>query len=1108
MVMYGGVSLAIYMNGVTQEFFRMARGCGVYKLIKWLTDSELVVDIVSGTSAGGVNGIYFCYAMANGLDFAAMSQLWRDSGDIQKLLREPNAKLADCQSLLNGDWYLARLEEAFRTMPAYTPGPGDDLSTTGEMDLFVTGTDVDGEVYTVFDDSGHSIDVKDHRSVFWLKHRPGRKAPFQRSEQTNGALAKLARITSCFPAAFQAVHVTLGQTQAGNNHQARVDHKLQQWGQVGREAYFLDGGILDNKPFTHTIRAIFAHPATCPVERILCYVDPDPERFPDRSAHEPDFLGAALDGSFGIPSYQSIAEDLRLIAEHNAQVDRYWHVCKDLRGKLQSAPGQTLPAGAGIPNNIPKAQQLVYARSRMARLGMRAVRGLASRAGQKYQLTPGERQKVKELVDILISLPADPGGEGHREVLTDARSLQRFDVYFRLRRLYHLAFRISEEMEGPKNQPDYASVPGLPVIWGKLNRRIQILEIVQHWMEFLMDRLIDGGRADWRTKEGEDVWGDLRWYMELFLHNARNVAIQPDPNGLRTFYEGLGKEAHAVLRISRNGAGFQEKFSGLLELTDQREEALFAGEGFDVCFPMLRAEYLNFVALDAFVYPMEFVSDLRSTESIRTLRISPVDAQHGFSDRPIEGKLAGATLKHFGGFFKRSWRSNDILWGRLDAISELTEAIVTRERMERIAERPYLRHKVRDRFTDPAIMQALFPHSSPDCVNEIHNWIVSLLDDDVEEAKRNIRAESFDEKLGLLTQMAQLEILLEGLPMVIGDAALEQAEWNRFHVPLKEVGIWSDEQILRKARPLSRFDGPNAQGEQSLCGKLADWTRQDASRTARLWHSLGPSGARLAWWNQRARPGDVTNGERTIRAAIAQSYRDLAKIKPFKKFLPARGFVDPSIAAVAADKFGRAIVADWNEDDPAPKPVLSKVGEFFRREYRVGSENVAAGIPVLVLAEIFTRALLVLRNCLLRSLNQDTRSKITGRMLFRVFFDWPLRTAYWLSRVGGREPVLLSVFEGVITALSVLALILSAMGRHEILLSGTAAPMHWLLLVMLPLAVLIVQFLRWHSNAILRALTLLGLIAVVAIFHHWLVKLPFALGKAIQAACCAFRASI
>ena len=40
LVMYGGVSLAVYINGVANELFRASRGRGVYRLLKELTDSD------------------------------------------------------------------------------------------------------------------------------------------------------------------------------------------------------------------------------------------------------------------------------------------------------------------------------------------------------------------------------------------------------------------------------------------------------------------------------------------------------------------------------------------------------------------------------------------------------------------------------------------------------------------------------------------------------------------------------------------------------------------------------------------------------------------------------------------------------------------------------------------------------------------------------------------------------------------------------------------------------------------------------------------------------------------------------------------------------------
>jgi hypothetical protein len=57
LVVYGGIALAIYMNGICREFYNAVRGRGIYKLIKALTDSDIIVDIISGTSAGGINGV-------------------------------------------------------------------------------------------------------------------------------------------------------------------------------------------------------------------------------------------------------------------------------------------------------------------------------------------------------------------------------------------------------------------------------------------------------------------------------------------------------------------------------------------------------------------------------------------------------------------------------------------------------------------------------------------------------------------------------------------------------------------------------------------------------------------------------------------------------------------------------------------------------------------------------------------------------------------------------------------------------------------------------------------------------------------------------------------
>src|ERR1051326_8382875 len=105
LVLYGGVSLAIYINGVTFEFTRAVRGSGVYKLIAALTDSDFIVDILSGSSAGGINGIFFSYALANGRDFGSMASLWCEMGDIERLLHPADVKPEAAKSLLRSETF-------------------------------------------------------------------------------------------------------------------------------------------------------------------------------------------------------------------------------------------------------------------------------------------------------------------------------------------------------------------------------------------------------------------------------------------------------------------------------------------------------------------------------------------------------------------------------------------------------------------------------------------------------------------------------------------------------------------------------------------------------------------------------------------------------------------------------------------------------------------------------------------------------------------------------------------------------------------------------------------------------------------------------------------
>lgn len=110
LICYGGISLAVYMHGITKEVWRLAAASRAFHDGAPLTGAgavygellaaiaarsnvrlRVLADIVAGASAGGINGIFLARALATGQSLDPLTDLWLDGADVDKLI-DPDAR--------------------------------------------------------------------------------------------------------------------------------------------------------------------------------------------------------------------------------------------------------------------------------------------------------------------------------------------------------------------------------------------------------------------------------------------------------------------------------------------------------------------------------------------------------------------------------------------------------------------------------------------------------------------------------------------------------------------------------------------------------------------------------------------------------------------------------------------------------------------------------------------------------------------------------------------------------------------------------------------------------------------------------------------------------
>jgi patatin-related protein len=747
LVCYGGVSLAIYMHGVTKEIHKLVQASAAFeddsdtnpfqdedtasvywKALKGLAaDSatsasaridtnrppaqplatRVVVDIIAGTSAGGINGIFLAKALAGNHSQAALRDLWLNKGNIALLLAGPRWM----HPWLKAAWFAVKSPIAILRRRDVPPLGGDDMcrwlyDALERMDrdgpaarrtrtlvpqdqtlnLFVPITDFHGyQREFPLDDPKYIFD-RTHRHVLEFRYS-SRTDENHFTTVFNHVLAFAARATSSFPGAFPPV----GFEEYRRNFAADLKlHEVaaplfREYDLVNRspnDTQFIDGGVLDNYPFESAIRAIGLKPATCQVDRRLLFIEPDPEEQQPPSVgarlQAPTWLGTIWGGLSSIPRTEPIIDDLRALGRRNEAVARVRDVIETSFETIEQRILEYF-------KQLPQVGSLLDVLERFDTYGemqthARELEKIAAR-DSGFSHATYLRLRTRTLVDNYVNaigrLRQYPAGSNH---LAFVHGLVRHWLV--------------SDREGAVGQGEQNAAVR------HAERSREFLERIDLWyherrIKFLIAAL------NWWYRDLERGYGDVQpparaeldqtkarlyrylWDLDQLLSS---FADDPDIKPLldATFDDNVIREAMAKRDIKGFAFRHDRTFTLLGEEIGRRLEAGIAGFEEELYRDLsvlcarwpasarvaLLVRYIGFPFWDILVFPIQAMSGVGERDAVEILRMSPRDAQL-LKPAPGTSKLRGTALHHFWAFFTREGRENDYLWGRLDAAERL-----------------------------------------------------------------------------------------------------------------------------------------------------------------------------------------------------------------------------------------------------------------------------------------------------------------------------------------------------------------------------------------------------------------------------------------------------
>lgn len=734
LVCYGGVSLAVYMHGVTKEIWKAMQAsrsfwteepepsgsAAVYlRLLRRLEQGgnlrlRLLTDIVAGASAGGINSVFLAQAIHSGQSLEPLTELWLECADVDVLLdpaarpwsrvtkfwarpivwfllrrpgnaisasvapetrREVRVKLS---RLIRSRWFeppfggigFSRLLNRALTAMSRTRAERPLLPAHHPLDLFVTATDFKGHLETLHLHSPQTVLESEHRLTIGFHAKTRELGGHSLAPIPELVLA--ARATASFPGAFPPLQIA--------EIDRLVREKEVEWPQ--RDAF---------------------------LKRVM----------PEHSLRGDLGSVALIDGSVLVNA--PFADAMSVLRDRPAtrEVDRRFvyidptpdHVGPGMRSDAR-LPG-FFPVIFGSLSAIPREQPI--------RDNLEALERDSREKAALRDIVRALRPEIEETVEhlfghtLFLDRPTPKRLSAWRSRAQQAAFEQAGFAYHGYaqikfsgivamlgRMVFDAAPELGLSNAAPIRQRLFAHLEAIGIDRMKALRDAKAPAMVAffrtHDLAFRIRRLrLLARQVTVERDSDQSVTEHDRDEARTAIYAALAIYIDREP--VAALGEGFPPLARTFFEDPDAVLDHVAQKHGLVE-TDAIVDELLAEAMAAMPLPLRRRmllAYLGFPFYDTVTLPLLRGEGLTEFDPVQVDRISPEDCHAIRRGGPSE-TLRGTEFYNFGAFFSRAYRENDYLWGRLHGAERMIDLIASTLSQDRAVPEPELRQFRRDAF--------------------------------------------------------------------------------------------------------------------------------------------------------------------------------------------------------------------------------------------------------------------------------------------------------------------------------------------------------------------------------------------------------------------------